>query len=192
MKLLLLAESQTNDIALRATTVALQITHADGGEDGRVEWSGGVTSTDYFPSTFCIFQAKAGILTDASIKRELLKKSKVRSGRGKTELNQAILEKKNPSHLAAIEVYDANKIATWVNSHPAVASGSLSVSGSAISLNSRPMKVGQNQRISPRDHGYPVIARDLSASMSSLPTIQNRHPTVNGLLTKFPKKCRSA
>ncbi|MBR1270321.1 hypothetical protein JQ629_22865 [Bradyrhizobium sp. AUGA SZCCT0222] len=156
MKLLLLAESQTNDIALRATTVALQITHADGGEDGRVEWSGGVTSTDYFPSTFCIFQAKAQNLTDASIKRELLKKSKVRSGRGKTELNQAILDvlankgayiifssaaftgpkikklkdaakasiragKKHPSHLAAIEVYDANKIATWVNSHPAVA-----------------------------------------------------------------------
>ncbi|MHC4049321.1 hypothetical protein [Bradyrhizobium sp. 25ACV] len=156
MKLLLLAESQTNDITLRATTVALQITHADGGEDGRVEWSGGVTSTDYFPSNFCIFQAKAQNLTDASIKRELLKKSKDKSRRGKTELNQAILDalankgayiifssaaftgpkikklkdaakasiragKKNPNHLAAIEVYDANKIATWVNSHPAVA-----------------------------------------------------------------------
>lgn len=156
MKLLLLAESQSNDIALRSTSVALQITHADGGEDGRVEWSGGQTSTDYFPSTLCIFQAKAQNLTEATIKKELLKSAKAKGGKTKRELNDAINDalatkgsyilfcseaftgpkikklknavkatireaKKNPGRLTAVEVYDANKIASWVNTHPSVA-----------------------------------------------------------------------
>jgi hypothetical protein len=59
MKRLLHAECRLIDIPLRATTVPLQITVADGGEDGRVEWSGGADSTDYFPGRFSIFQSKA-------------------------------------------------------------------------------------------------------------------------------------
>ena len=44
MKRLLLAECRLVDIPLRAATIPLQITVADGGEDGRVDWNGGVVS----------------------------------------------------------------------------------------------------------------------------------------------------
>ena len=147
----------------------MQITVSDGGEDGRVEWSGGVLSTDYIPSQFCLFQSKAQNVTEQSIRTEILKKkpkpkaSKKKTQKKKTKkaqltstLSTAIREvlsrkgayivfsskpftgqkiKKikeaardaikagggNPDHLAAIEVYDANKIAEWVNKHHSVA-----------------------------------------------------------------------
>ena len=73
---LLLAECRLLDIPLRAATVPLQVTVADGGEDGRVDWSGGVDSTGFFPARLCIFQSKAQNLTETSISGEVLKKSK--------------------------------------------------------------------------------------------------------------------
>jgi hypothetical protein len=153
MKLLLLAECRTVDIPLRATTVPLQITVADGGEDGRVSWSKGLDSTDFFPARFCVFQSKAQNLTETSIAAEVLKKPR---GRGRAYLNAAVCDalsnrgayvvfcshrfggqkigrlrqaiaeairrgQKNPSALKAIEIYDANRIAMWVNTHPPVA-----------------------------------------------------------------------
>jgi hypothetical protein len=74
MSLLLLAECQLAQIPLRSTHVALQITIADGGEDGRVEWTGGAASTPYLPSRYSIFLSKAQNLTDASVRAEILKK----------------------------------------------------------------------------------------------------------------------
>ena len=88
MKRLMLAECRLAEIPLRATAVPLQITVADGGEDGRVEWTGGVDETDYFPSRFCIFQSKAQNLKPASVKAEILKKQKS----GAPKLNEAVLE----------------------------------------------------------------------------------------------------
>jgi hypothetical protein len=44
MHRLLLAESRLAQIPLRSSHTALQITISDGGEDGRVEWEGGVES----------------------------------------------------------------------------------------------------------------------------------------------------
>ena len=41
MKRLLLAESRLSGIPLRGAAVPLQITVADGGEDGRIEWGSG-------------------------------------------------------------------------------------------------------------------------------------------------------
>jgi hypothetical protein len=152
MKRLLLAECRTVDIPLRASTVPLQITVADGGEDGRVEWSGGADSTDFFPGRFCIFQSKAQNLTEQLIAGEVLKKPK----KGASKLNAAVSEalsrhgsyivfcshkfggqkikklrnaiaqavrkgKKKLSNLQSIEIYDANRIAVWVNAHPPVA-----------------------------------------------------------------------
>ena len=152
MKRLLLAECRLVDIPLRAATVPLQITVADGGEDGRVDWSGGTDSTDYFPGRLCIFQSKAQNLTEKLIAAEVLKKPK----KGAAKLNAAILEavsrkgsyivfcshkfggqkikklkkavekavrkgKKKPSRLKSIDIYDANRIADWVNTHPPVA-----------------------------------------------------------------------
>ncbi|MDH5195100.1 MAG: hypothetical protein OEW32_15545 [Nitrospira sp.] len=152
MKRLLHAECRLIDIPLRATTVPLQITVADGGEDGRVDWSGGADSTDYFPGRFSIFQSKAQNLTEKLIAAEVLKKPK----KGAAKLNAAVLEavsrrgsyivfcsrkctgqkikklknaiekavrkgKRKPSNLKSIEIYDANRIADWVNTHPPVA-----------------------------------------------------------------------
>ena len=156
MKLLVLAEARLADIPLRAATVPMQITISDGGEDGRVEWSGGALSTNYFPSVFCLFQSKAQKVTEASIRNEVLKKNTSKGRKAKPTLSPAMREvlsrkgsyivfsskpftapkiKKlkdairkavrdgvgNPSRLAAIEIYDANKIAEWVNTHPSVA-----------------------------------------------------------------------
>lgn len=152
MKRLMLAECRLVDIPLRAVTVPLQITVADGGEDGRVEWTNGVDTTDFFPARLSIFQSKAQNLTEATITAEVLKKPK----KGLAKLNDAVSEvllrqgayvvfcshaftgqkiKKlrkaiesairsggdNPSRAAAIDVYDANRIADWVNTHPPVA-----------------------------------------------------------------------
>jgi hypothetical protein len=152
MKRLLLSECRLVAIPLRGAHVPLQITVADGGEDGRVEWTGGIDVTNYFPSRFCIFQSKAQDLTASSIKSEILKKPK----KGPPKLNAAISEvlsrqgsyivfcshpfgpKKilrlrraicdairagggNPDDAAAIEIYDANLISDWVNTHAAVA-----------------------------------------------------------------------
>ena len=80
MKRLLLAECQLVNIPLRAASVPLQITVADGGEDGRVEWIDGVDATDYFPARYCVFQSKAQNINEARIKAEVLKKPK--NGRG--------------------------------------------------------------------------------------------------------------
>jgi hypothetical protein len=74
MHLLLLAECRLAQIPLRSAHAALQITIADGGEDGRVEWTGGAESTPYFPSRYSIFQSKAQSLTDGSVRSEILKK----------------------------------------------------------------------------------------------------------------------
>lgn len=148
MKRLLLSECRLVDVPLRAGTVPLQITIPDGGEDGRVEWTGGVNATDYFPNRFCIFQSKAQNLTEGSVKAEVLKKaetlndalsdvlsrsgayvifcSKPFTGQKIKKLRKAVETAivnagSDPMKAAAIEIYDANKIADWVNAHPTVA-----------------------------------------------------------------------
>ena len=152
LRRLLLAECRLVDIPLRATTVPLQITVADGGEDGRAEWRGGLGSTDFFPSRFCVFQSKAQNLTETSITSEVLKKPKEGAAKLNAAISQALTKrgayvvfcsqgfggqkidrlrnavvaairrgKRNPRHLKAIEIYDANRIANWVNTHPPIA-----------------------------------------------------------------------
>ena len=56
MRRLILAECRLVNIPLRSAIVPLQITVSDGGEDGRVEWTGGVDETEYFPARFSAFQ----------------------------------------------------------------------------------------------------------------------------------------
>jgi hypothetical protein len=152
MKRFMLAECRLADIPLRAATVPLQITVADSGEDSRIEWTGGVDQTDYFPARFCVYQSKAQNLKETLVKAEILKKQKS----GPSKLNEAVMEvlyrrgayiifcshafggqkikrlRKaildaihegggNPDEAEAIDVYDANRIADWVNTHTAVA-----------------------------------------------------------------------
>jgi hypothetical protein len=67
LRRLILAECRLVDIPLRAASVPLQITVADGGEDARVNWQGGLDSTNFFPARFCVFQSKAQNLTATSM-----------------------------------------------------------------------------------------------------------------------------
>ncbi len=155
MRRLFLAECQLVDIPLRAAAVPLQITVPDGGEDGRVEWSGGVERTNYLPARFNIFQSKAQNLSESQIRAEMFSKKHRSPGEPPT-LNAAVADAlahtgsyvvfcshsftgqkisrlrkaienairdagADPAELGAIRVYDANRIADWVNSHPPVA-----------------------------------------------------------------------
>jgi len=156
MKRLLLAECQLVEIPLRAAVVPLQITVPDGGEDGRVEWSGGVDRTNYLPARFVVFQSKAQDLSDSGVRAEVFAKSSRKDTSVPPKLNEAVsdaltrngsyivfcsrpyggqkisrlrkaIEKAirdagaDPAQLVSIDVYEANRIADWVNTHPSVA-----------------------------------------------------------------------
>lgn len=149
---LMFAEAHKAGIPLYTATIPMQITVPDGGEDGRIEWTGGELCTDYFPSNFIVFQSKAGRLTKVKIKDEIVKKNRqgevtpseaiksVVNKQGsyvlftsqpivtrtiekyKTNIREAIRESGlNPDRCAFIEIYDANKIANWVNTYSSVA-----------------------------------------------------------------------
>ena len=75
---LLHAEAQGAGIPLRGVSVPLQITVADGGEDGRIRWEAGKDKTDYLPCRFTMFQSKAGNLGAAGWKKEVWAKSTAR------------------------------------------------------------------------------------------------------------------
>ena len=204
MKRLMLAESRQAGIPLRDTAVPLQITVADGGEDGRIEWIGGLPTTAYLPHRFTLFQSKAQNLTESTVKVEVLKKQK----KGPPKLNSAITEvlakrgayiifcsepfvtpkrKKlvvaikaaiiegggDPTNAAAIEVYDANLIADWVNTLPSVAlwlaSQRLGRSlqgfqthegwGRAPEINAVPWKPSETPRFVPVNRNVPTSER---------------------------------
>lgn len=86
------AEMLKNDIPLRDVSVPTQIHIPDGGEDGRVLWSGGVNDTDYFPSRHTIFQCKKSDPGPAGCKKETWKKGTGTTGRPPAELNEALVE----------------------------------------------------------------------------------------------------
>ncbi|MCX5497636.1 hypothetical protein OSH11_23260 [Kaistia dalseonensis] len=152
LKRLVLSESRLAGIPLRGAAVPLQITIADGGEDGRVEWNGGQSSTAYLPSRFTAFQSKAQNLTESRVRDEVLKVAKAQPPELSSVIRDVLARKGayvifcrermvtakraklvkairsaittgggDPSDAAAMEVYDANLIADWVNTHPAVA-----------------------------------------------------------------------
>ncbi len=144
LKRLLHLEAQASGIAERAVEVALNITVADGGEDGRIKWSGGVQSTAYLPARFVQFQIKATDIGPTACADELLDSKGVlkamvedalNSGAAyvlfnNRKLNKAQKDKrvaKMRSKLKAlgkrnadsieIVVYDANTIQSWVNKY---------------------------------------------------------------------------
>lgn len=151
MRRLLLAEAQQAGIPLSEVSVAMQITVPDGGEDGRVEWDGGATHTDFFPSRFCVFQSKASKLKASVFKSEVWKKGSGKKGKpikpndaplevatkggsyilftsaamtgrgihdGEAEIRKGFtLAGLAADNCAAIRIFDANKIANWVNQH---------------------------------------------------------------------------
>ena len=83
------AELAKHDIPLRSGTAPTQITIPDGGDDGRVSWTGGPSETNWLPSRFVIFQAKKGKTTPTGLKKEVWKKS---SNKAAPELSEAVEE----------------------------------------------------------------------------------------------------
>jgi hypothetical protein len=80
LKKLLHAEAQRSGISLRGVSVPLQINVPDGGEDARISWEGGFEQTNYLPSRFCVFQAKATDLEPAGWKKEVWTKDSQKKG----------------------------------------------------------------------------------------------------------------
>ena len=54
-----------------AVNVSLNIYVKDGGEDGRVQWTGGPDSADYIPNRYSVFQSKASDLGPAASAKEI-------------------------------------------------------------------------------------------------------------------------
>ena len=71
---LLHLEVNHNNIAARGIAVSLNITVSDGGEDGRVQWTGGPPSTDYIPHRLTMFQCKATKMGPVECAKELCRK----------------------------------------------------------------------------------------------------------------------
>ncbi|MBI1651388.1 ATP-binding protein [Hyphomicrobium sulfonivorans] len=90
LRRLLHAEAQLAGIQLRSVSVPLQITVADGGEDARIYWTGGHEQTNYLPSRYCIFQAKAGDPGPSGWKKEAWTKSS-RKTNAKRKLSKALI-----------------------------------------------------------------------------------------------------
>ncbi|WP_195819419.1 hypothetical protein [Roseobacter sp. MH60115] len=149
------AELLKHHIPLRSGSVPAQITIADGGEDGRVTWSGGTNQTDWLPCRYTIFQSKRGAITPSVLKKETWTKASQKAGETRV-LNEALSQAiensgsyivvtatavvgtkrddrinairqgieeagNDPARLAEIDIYDCNKLAEWVNTHPSIA-----------------------------------------------------------------------
>lgn len=71
LRRLLHAEARKAGVPMRGVHVPLQITVADGGQDGTVSWTGGEASTDYFPGRDIVFQCKAKDYGDAQWEKEV-------------------------------------------------------------------------------------------------------------------------
>ncbi|MFK5912885.1 MAG: hypothetical protein QM484_00805 [Woeseiaceae bacterium] len=72
LKMLLHLEAKSAGIAERAIEVALNINVADGGEDGRIEWTDGPESTNFLPSRLVQFQNKATNMQPAECAKEII------------------------------------------------------------------------------------------------------------------------
>ncbi|MBN2570350.1 MAG: hypothetical protein JXB42_13060 [Deltaproteobacteria bacterium] len=145
LKLLLHLEARNAGIAERAVEVALNITVRDGGEDGRIQWSGGPPDTGYLPCRLVQFQNKATYMgptdcaneiqnRDGSMKRmveDVLDNDGAYILFTNQELNS---EQKIPERIAkirekltelgkpyadtiTIDIYDAARIEGWVNKY---------------------------------------------------------------------------
>ena len=91
LRRLIHSELLKHEIPLRSGSVPAQINIADGGEDGRVEWTGGHNQTDWLPSRFSIFQCKRGATSPSSLKKETWTKASQSAGKARA-LNEALVQ----------------------------------------------------------------------------------------------------
>lgn len=143
LSMLLYFEADKSGISLNSVGVALNITVADGGEDGRIKWDGLPEKTDWLPSNFTLFQCKATDMPPSKCKEEILNRQNELKPRvlevfeqggsyilfhNRTlneqqiierisNFQQAINESTHPIDIDSvnIKIYDAAKIAAWTN-----------------------------------------------------------------------------
>jgi len=137
-------EAESAGLSRSGIHVPAQINVADGGEDGRIEWTGGPDHTAFLCSRLVLFQVKATDMPPAKCAAELREKDGSAKGRILSTLSaggtyvifcnrpctQAMIEERiarmrlaladgspslpNPAH---VDFWDANKIAQWTNHH---------------------------------------------------------------------------
>ena len=82
LRRLLSAEALANDLPADGIHVASNITASDGGEDGRITWTGGPDRTAFLPSRLVQFQLKAGKILPAAAGRDILTREGEVKGHG--------------------------------------------------------------------------------------------------------------
>ncbi len=147
LRRLLSAEALANDLPADGIHVAGNITAPDGGEDGRIEWTGGPDRTAFLPSRLVQFQLKAGKISPVAVGRDILtREDKVKdmvrsvleagghyvmlSTQPYTQKGIEARETRFRADLrsvgmtiddAQVHFRDADQIAEWVNRYPSVA-----------------------------------------------------------------------
>ncbi|MFD9364335.1 hypothetical protein ACFWAE_21090 [Priestia megaterium] len=145
LSLLLYNEANKFNLVKNSISVALNITVADGGEDGHIKWENDIEKTDWIPSRYTLFQVKATDMAPGTCKKEVLtpenslkpRVEDVIKAKGTYILfhNRELNEQQIQTRIAAfeesissvipgtkpcIEIYDASKIASWCNNYLAV------------------------------------------------------------------------
>ena len=147
LRRLLSAEAQAHGLPEHGIHVAGSITTADGGEDGRIEWTEGHSYTSFLPSRFCQFQLKAGQVSPAAAAREVVTRAGVVKPMVRAALDAGghyiLLCAHRYTHQqiearearirgalrgagvvigdARVDFRDADQVAAWVNRYPSVA-----------------------------------------------------------------------
>ena len=146
LRKLLSAEAQAHSLPADGIQVASNIHAPDGGEDGSITWTAGPERTSFLPSRLNQFQLKAGKISPAAAAKDVLTKSAVKDmvrsaleagghyimlcahpyiGRQiddrKARIRKALRDAGMTIKDEQVDFRDAEQIATWVNSHPAVA-----------------------------------------------------------------------
>ena len=147
LRRLLGAEAQAHSLPAAGIHVAASIHTADGGEDGRIEWTGGPDRTPFLPSRLCQFQSKAGsigpkaagraVLTRKGAIKDMVRSAAEASGCyvmlcGHSYVQKQIEARERPIRETLrgagltiddtqVGFRDADQIADWANHHPSVA-----------------------------------------------------------------------
>ena len=146
LRKLLSAEAQTHSLPADGIRVASNIHVPDGGEDGSITWTAGPERTSFLPSRLNQFQLKAGKISPGAAAKDVLIKGAVKdmifsaleigghyimlcahpySGREINHRKARIRKELRDTGMTIkdeqVDFWDAEQIATWVNSHPAVA-----------------------------------------------------------------------
>ena len=147
LRRLLVGEAHTNNLPMDGIHVASSFATPDGGEDGYIEWTGGPGRTDFLPCRRNQFQMKCGrisparagqdVLTDRGTGKDMVRRVIEAGGCYVVLSNQPYVRQKILTREARIrdalqavgmtledrqvQFRDADQIATWANSHPAVA-----------------------------------------------------------------------